>query len=1167
MDLIDYCEQDSAIHEWLSTIQMDHKQLLLGLNGSAKTLAILAGQKQLNRSVIVVTPSDYQARQLADELQGMTSLPVHLFPVNEVMSAEMAFASFDNVAERVKTMDALMNDECGFIIASTSSLKRLLPPLSLWKKAHLSLKSGDIIEQDELVNHLQLMGYQRNVQVETKGEYSIRGSIIDIYPLTMDKPIRIDFFDNEIDTIRYFDSQTQRSIDTIEQFVLSPASDLIFDNECYQHAHDMLAVEVEKMEDTSSHREALAYFDDVLSSWSQHQPHENDRYYTPYLYQHPSSLLEYASNTTYLFIDDLSRIYEMEKQLDQDGAEWQTLKLEEHRLLHPVVLMKDIRTVMKKMDLDRTYLSVFQKGMGRLTFDHIINVEYRSMQQFYGQLSLLKAELERFIYQKQTVVLLVSDKERERKLQQMLSEIDIQATITNPNQLIDQTLQITIGYLQNGFELPQSHLVVLTEKEIFESMRRKKPARRQNISNAERIKSYNELQPGDYVVHTQHGIGKYVGMETLEVDGVHQDYMTILYRNDDKLFIPVTQLNLIQKYVASEGHTPKLNTLGGKEWHKTKQRVAGKIEDIADELIQLYATREAEKGFAFSKDNALQKQFEDDFPYVETEDQLRSTAEIKADMEKERPMDRLLVGDVGYGKTEVAMRAIFKAVQDQKQVAFLVPTTILAQQHYETMKARFEDYPVNIGILNRFRTAKEQEETIQELKEGTLDVVVGTHRILSKDVEFHDLGLLIVDEEQRFGVKHKERLKQLKTQVDVLTLTATPIPRTLHMSMLGVRDLSVIETPPADRYPVQTYVMERNNGAIKEAVEREMARGGQAFYLYNRVETIEDKVHELQSLIPDARIGFAHGQMSENQLETVLMDFLAGEYDLLVTTTIIETGVDIPNANTMFVDNADHMGLSQLYQLRGRVGRSNRIAYAYFMYEPQKVLTEVGEQRLSAIKEFTELGSGFKIAMRDLSIRGAGNLLGSQQHGFIDSVGFDLYSDMLQEAVNRKRGNTQSKPKEVELSLEIDAYIPDAYLPAERLKIEMYKRIREVESEEEIDQLESEMIDRFGEYPDEVEYLFMVARLKVSALKADVVKIERNHELLRVCFSPEVNTIYQPEHYMNALNETRLKARFKPTSTQMTIEFNIHHESDVNWLHEIWQFLKAMASERAMIDG
>lgn len=1157
MNLMERFSQAAAIREWLERLSVDQRILLLGLNGSAKNLAVANAFMQTEGLLLVVTPTDYQARRMAEELQTMIAEPVHLFPVNEVMSAEMAFSSPENKAERIKTLDALLNGERCIVVASTSSIKRKLPALKTWQEAHLLLKEGVVLEFAELKEKLALMGYSRMEQVEKPGDYSVRGSIVDIYPLTTDYPLRIDFFDDEIDTLRYFDVATQRSIDSISEVWLAPASDLIFTTEQYQQAAEKLAVEIEKRKDTLVHSEELASLDEVLSCWSQGLPSEHDAYYVDYLYRKPMSLLEYLPADSYQVIDDLSRIYETERQLEQDAAEWQTLKLEEKQLLHEVNLLFDVRKVMKKVAGKRTYLSIFQKGMGRLKFDRIINVEYRAMQQFYGQLSLLKSELERFSYQKQTVILLVSDEERERKLEQLLAEIDVQAVVVPSQQLMEATTQITIGYLQNGFELPNDDLVVLTEKEIFDSMRRKKPARRKSISNAERIKSYNELQPGDYVVHTQHGIGKYIGMETLEVDGVHQDYMTILYQNDDKLFIPVTQLNLLQKYVASEGHTPKLNKLGGKEWHKTKQRVAGKIEDIADELIQLYAQREAEKGFAFSPDTPEQKQFEDDFPYVETEDQLRSAAEIKRDMEKERPMDRLLVGDVGYGKTEVAMRAVFKAVQDGKQVAFLVPTTILAQQHYETMKDRFEDYPVNVGILNRFHTRSEQKETLAGLKEGQVDVVVGTHRILSKDVVFHDLGLLIIDEEQRFGVKHKERLKQLKTQVDVLTLTATPIPRTLHMSMLGVRDLSVIETPPADRYPVQTYVMERNNGAIREAIEREMARGGQVFYLYNRVETIEEKVHELKNIVPDARIAYAHGQMSEAQLEGVLMDFLEGEYDVLVTTTIIETGVDIPNVNTMFVDHANRMGLSQLYQLRGRVGRSNRIAYAYFMYEPQKVLTEIGEQRLSAIKEFTELGSGFKIAMRDLSIRGAGNLLGSQQHGFIDSVGFDLYSEMLKEAVMRKRGQ-KTEQQEVELLLEIDAYISDAYIKEERLKIEMYKRIREVTSEDEVDELEDEMMDRFGEYPDEVAYLFMVARLKVASLRAGITKMARTQDLLTVTFSPEASQQFTPTEYMSALDDIKLKMRFKPQEKQMQLVFNLNRHPVAEWLVEVWKFAQAM---------
>ena len=716
--------------------------------------------------------------------------------------------------------------------------------------------------------------------------------------------------------------------------------------------------------------------------------------------------------------------------------------------------------------------------------------------------------------------------------------------------------------MQAGFELPQEKIVAITEKEIFQKTT-KKQTRRQTVTNAERLKSYNELKAGDYVVHANHGIGKYIGMETLEVDGVHQDYMTILYQNDDKLFIPVTQLNLIQKYVASEAKAPRINKLGGSEWTKTKRKVSSKIEDIADDLIKLYA-RESEKGYAFGPDDAYQKEFENAFPYSETDDQLRSAAEIKRDMEKEKPMDRLLVDDVGYGKTEVALRAAFKAIKESKQVAFLVPTTILAQQHYETMLERFEGFPVNIGLLSRFRTRKQQKETIEQLRTGQVDIVVGTHRILSKDIEFSDLGLLIIDEEQRFGVKHKERLKQLRAQVDVLTLTATPIPRTLHMSMLGVRDLSVIETPPANRYPIQTYVMEKNPGAIREAIHREMGRGGQVFYLYNRVETIEQKVEEIQELVPEARIGYAHGQMTEAQLENTLFEFIEGQYDVLVTTTIIETGVDIPNANTLFVENADYMGLSTLYQLRGRVGRSSRVAYAYFMYEQQKILNEVSEKRLQAIKDFTELGSGFKIAMRDLSIRGAGNLLGAQQHGFIDAVGFDMYSQMLSEAVSRKQGkNSQVEKTTVEIDLGVDAYLPETYVADQRQKIEIYKRIRELDSQEMLDELEDDLLDRFGEYPEEVAHLLTIGQIKMDGDRALLETIRKQEAHIVFTLSKVGTKRYSVEQLFEALTATKLKASLGVEKEQMVIRLTIPNQmEEAVWLQEIQKFVKALREQK-----
>lgn len=1142
---------------WLSQPN-DQRLLVVGMNGSLKILGLEALLDEKQQPMIVYVSNDYHARQLVDEWESFSKYPIHLFPVNDVFSAEMAISSPENMVDRIRALDFLQSGAIGAVVTTVAGATHYLPTVKQWQEAHVTFQTGKAYEHDALLKQLQMMGYHREPQVEKPGDYSVRGSLIDIFPLTFDHPIRLDFFDTELDTIRYFDEMTQRSIVTVEDVVIPPASDLILTEAQYEHASQTLEKELAKAHDANM--DDLTYMENIYQQWLNGVDEEAQRFVS-YFYKAPQTIQDYAAPNIYTVVDDVSRLYEMERQLDQEIGEWQVQQLDERHLLHEVPVKASMRDVIKKLK-QATFLAVLQKGMGNMKFDAIASIQYQTMQQFFGQLPLLKTELDRYIARKQTVILTVSNEEKRQKLNELLEEMEMTAVLTDADHIQFGEIQMIVHSLQHGFMLPDSNVAVITEREIFESVQKKRRRRRSpQMSNAERLKSYNELQPGDYVVHVNHGIGKYIGMETIDTAGVHQDYMTILYRNDDKLFIPVTQLNLIQKYVAQDGTTPRLNTLNGKEWHKTKQKVASQIEDIADDLINLYAAREAEKGFAFSPDGELQREFEDAFPYVETEDQLRSAEEIKRDMEKDRPMDRLLVGDVGFGKTEVALRAVFKAVADHKQVAFLVPTTILAQQHFETMKRRFADFPVNIGILNRFCTTKEKNETLEALAEGKLDVIVGTHRILSKDVKFNNLGLLVIDEEQRFGVKHKERLKELKHQVDVLTLTATPIPRTLHMSMLGVRDLSVLETPPADRYPVQTYVMEYNAGAIKEATEREIARGGQVFYLYNRVDTIEEKVHELQQLMPDIRIAYAHGQMHESQLEGVLMEFLEGEYDMLVTTTIIETGVDMPNVNTLFVDHADHMGLSQLYQLRGRVGRSHRIAYAYFMYEPMKVLSESSEQKLEAIKEFTALGSGFKIAMRDLSIRGAGNLLGKQQSGFINSVGFDLYSDMLQEAIQRKRGENIKRTSDVTIRLDVDAYIPTDYLHAERLKLEMYKRIREAVDQQTLDDLEDEMIDRFGEYPDEVSYLFMIARMKVAAMHSGIQSIEQKQTKLHIALTPEASSLYRPEQYLEALNATKLKARFDPSKGYMQLIFQLHPFNTAQWIQEIWQFLQALEKE------
>ena len=698
------------------------------------------------------------------------------------------------------------------------------------------------------------------------------------------------------------------------------------------------------------------------------------------------------------------------------------------------------------------------------------------------------------------------------------------------------------------------NLVFITEYEMFKKKIKRK-YRRQNISNAERLKDYNELEKDDYVVHQVHGIGQYLGIETIEIKGIHRDYVSVQYQNGDRISIPVEQIQTLSKYVSSDGKAPKLNKLNDGHFKKAKQKVKSQVEDIADDLIKLYAERSQLEGYAFSEDDQDQIVFDEAFPYVETEDQLRSIEEIKKDMQNSRPMDRLLVGDVGFGKTEVAMRAAFKAVNDHKQVVVLVPTTVLAQQHYSNFKERFQQFAVNVDVLSRFRSKKEQAETIEKLKKGQVDILIGTHRVLSKDVVFSDLGLMIIDEEQRFGVKHKEALKELKKKIDVLTLTATPIPRTLHMSMLGIRDLSVIETPPTNRYPVQTYVLEQNDRVIRDAVLREIDRGGQVYYLYNKVDTIKKKVSELQELIPEASIGFVHGQMSEIRLENTLLDFIEGQYDILVTTTIIETGVDIPNANTLFIENADHLGLSTLYQLRGRVGRSNRIAYAYLMYRPDKSLTEVSEKRLEAIKGFTELGSGFKIAMRDLSIRGAGNLLGSSQSGFIDSVGFELYSQLLEEAIAKKNGTDKKREKgNAELILQIDAYLPHDYISDERHKIEIYKRIRQIDNRVNYEELQDELIDRFGEYPDVVAYLLEISLAKAYLDKVFVNRVERKNNKLVIQFEKISQMLFLTQDYFQALSQTNLKANISENRGLIEVVFDIRNKKDYELLEGLVTF-------------
>ena len=1137
MDLSELIGQTDELQTVRQQLTQPGRHLLTGVLGSAKTLILKSLFQQLKKPFLVVTDTLSHAQELAADLTNILDAEqVQLFPVEELVATEIATSSPDFQSQRVRALTALSQHKAKVVVTSASGLRRRLVPVKMWNQNQLNFKVGAELDLEKISHQLIQMGYQRQKLVDRPGDFAIRGSIIDIYSLNHELPVRIDLFDTEIDSIRFFEIGNQRSLENVDEISVMPATDMLQSPQIFtdgiRRLQDLEAQVEPALKDDQAN-ELRRQLDAVTTMWKDQELLKEHRIFTQILYPEATSLLDYLEDGI-LVVDDYAKILEHADEIEQNEQVWLDEKEELKPVLDQLQLGFKVRKLVREAKMPTLFMSLFKKGIGRLKFASLTDLKVRTVQQFFSQMPLLQTEARRWNKQNQTVVLMIQDAERLTKISQTLDDFEIPNIMTQPENLQRGILQIVRGSLQSGFEVPSAKLVVLTETELF-AKATKKRAKRLTMENAERLKSYADLKEGDFVVHVDHGVGRYLGIKTMEVDGKHQDYLTLEYQKGAKLYVPVNQLDRVQKYVSSDTKTPHLNKLGGSEWHKTKKRVASKIEDIADELVDLYAEREMKTGFAFPKDDAYQREFEDAFPYTETPDQLRSTSEIKHDMENSHPMDRLLIGDVGYGKTEVALRAAFKAVEAGKQVAFLVPTTVLAQQHYETMIERFENFPIEIGILSRFNTPAETKQVLENLKDGKCDIVVGTHRLLSKDVQFKDLGLLIIDEEQRFGVKHKERLKQLKSTVDVLTLTATPIPRTLNMSMLGVRDLSVIETAPVNRYPIQTYVMEQDNQVIANGIRREMERGGQVFYLHNRVKDIEKKAAALQALVPEARITYIHGQMTENQMEKILMDFIHGDYDVLVTTTIIETGVDIPNANTLFVEDADRMGLAQLYQLRGRVGRSNRVAYAYFMYKPDKVLTEVSEKRLEAIKDFTELGSGFKIAMRDLAIRGAGNLLGKQQHGFIDSVGYDLYTQMLNEAVARKRGVKPEEKTDATINLDVEAYIPQSYIDDEQQKIEIYKRIRQFKNFDQYQEVQDDLIDRFGDYPDEVSNLLEIGLLKMDADKALVDQIFQKKDEITIVFSKKATTRLSGSQFLAAVSQTKLSTTMNVDNLQMKI--------------------------------
>ncbi|TCL76349.1 transcription-repair coupling factor [Hydrogenispora ethanolica] len=1065
--------------------------LITGIGGTQKAVVIAGLAEDLQQQLLVVSYSNSQANRLAADLEPLIGADfVAFFPGNELFPHEEAYEP-EVTAQRVETLGKILGRDRLVVVTSWEALHRRLVPPKQFLEFTFHLRLGMEYPMTGLLERLVVMGYERVEMVQAVGQFSRRGDILDIYPLDRELPVRMEFFGDEIDSLRSFRVEDQISADTLEQVLILPAREGLWRQEDFEQALPQirkdLAAQVAKLEELGRVTEAEnlnSRIGEALERLAEgHQLPGADQF-LPWVQSGLVTLLGYLPDAR-LILDEPVRGRDAFRLTEEETAGIYGNFLEKG-----VVLPKEQEIFGGADDLEAAFrsrhplsLSLLAKTPKGFAPEHTFTLSFRTPPTFHGKVELLTNELNRWIKEGRMIMLTVALKEKARRLREVLREqgISSQLVLTEAEDrpLVPQTVRISAVDLETGFEWLPGKLVVLTENEIYGRQKKKYQTRFQQEGS--KISSFTDLKVGDYVVHINHGIGRYMGIETLEIAGGHRDYLKIEYAGEDRLFVPTDQINLLQKYIGVEDAPPKVNKLGGSDWQKVKNKVKESIRDMAEQLLELYAQREVAPGHSFPSDTVWQHEFEEAFFYEETPDQLRAVEEIKRDMEREKPMDRLLCGDVGYGKTEVAMRAAFKAMMGGKQVGVLVPTTILAQQHFLTFRERFAGFPVNIRVLSRFQSQREQNETIEGLLKGEVDLVIGTHRLISSDVHFKELGLLIIDEEQRFGVAHKEKLKELRKNVDVLTLTATPIPRTLHMSLVGIRDISIIETPPMGRFPIRTHVLEYNETVIREALQRELDRKGQVYFVYNRVETIERMASYLQNLLPKARIIIAHGQMNEDQLERVMMDFYDNQADILVCTTIIETGLDIPNVNTLIVYDADRFGLAQLYQLRGRVGRSNRIAHAYFCFRKDKTLSENAEKRLSAIREFTELGSGFKIAMRDLEIRGAGNLLGPEQHGQIAAVGFELYCRLLEEAIREKKGEIGPELPEPMVEIPVDAYIPSQYISDNKLKVDMYKKIANAQTLEAVESLADELLDRFGEPPQPVQNLMLIAQLKALA--------------------------------------------------------------------------------------
>lgn len=1056
---------------------------VVGVTGSQKNHCFYAAAAAAGKKCLVIASDEIEARRIRDDLAYFYADNVLLFPTKEYVFYDVDVSTHQGETARIGVLNGLQS--AGAVVASIQAVMQYTLPRPLFDKWSFSLVVGGIFQPADLAERLVAMGYKRVPSVEGVGQFAMRGAIVDIYSPTGNYPVRVEFFDDEVDSIRDFDPVTQMSVEKRESANICPVRELLYTPE--QASGVAAHVRKQKNENLGADVERLSEGEYFASQ---------DKY-LPFFYERVPTLLEYLDENWLVFVDEPYVASEKAKAFEQEQGEIVATMLEKG--LFPkckgayLSSYTEIARAAAQHPLVAT--AALSYNCPDLSPKHLISFTAKTLQSYSGNLEFLFDDLafwKRNGYR--TVVLLGSTSKLEHLAQELQNrgvEAAIVPSLENPPQ--PGQIVLSCGTLAKGFEYPTIKTVVVSDGELFRQPKKRKAARKQ-AKNA--IQSFDELQPGDYVVHRTHGIGQYVGIQQLVVDKVTKDYIKIKYKGSDMLYVPTNQLDLLHKYVGAEAKHVKVNSLGGADWQKTTAKVKASVAELAEDLIKLYAARSQIQGHVYPPDTPWQKEFEETFPYEETKDQLQCIAEVKQDMEQGKSMDRLLCGDVGYGKTEVAMRAAFKCVMDSMQVAYLVPTTILAQQHYNNFCARMKDFPIKIEMLSRFRTKKEQQDIVKKLKSGEVDIVIGTHRLLQKDIKFKNLGLLIVDEEQRFGVGHKERIKEMKQDVDVLTLSATPIPRTLHMAMVGIRDLSVITEPPMDRYPVQTFVLENNAAVIQNAMERELARGGQVYYLFNRVDGIERKAAQLKEMMPGANIAVAHGKMSETQLEEIMMELLSGETDILVCTTIIETGLDVANVNTIIIENADRLGLSQLYQLRGRVGRSNRLAYAYLTYERSKVLDQVAQKRLLAIKEFTEFGSGFKIAMRDLEIRGAGNLLGKQQHGNMNLVGYDMYCMLLEQAVRESRGEVTQPVRETAVELAVDAYIPKEYIEYEDQRVDMYKKMAAIVTQEDYYDVADELTDRYGDIPQSVLNLLDIGLIKSLAQQAGVTEIAQKDGLV-----------------------------------------------------------------------